>query len=217
MFSLITNHSKKQINKILINNKNNIKLSSLQFCSILKTNNSNLSYRHHHHLIHNSNCGCFQFKKNINNCINNNSNNNNKSIYELINYNNNRSVHTTKDDNNNNNNIEENPIGIDTILNDSKIDIDNETKEILENYSDVPGITTSGDKMVIVYTCTVCDTRSARKISKRGYESGVVIVRCGKCQNKHLIADNMGVFEDAGWNIEKYIEMQGNYYFLFSI
>jgi protein import protein ZIM17 len=74
-----------------------------------------------------------------------------------------------------------------------------------------------GDKMVIMFTCTVCDTRSARKISKRAYAEGIVLVRCGGCKNRHLIADRMGVFEDTiadkdgslqpgtGWDIQKYL------------
>lgn len=75
--------------------------------------------------------------------------------------------------------------------------------------SDVPGVQTGGDKLVLMYTCKVCDTRSARKISKQAYKTGVVIVRCGSCQSKHLIADNMGVFEDAGWNVHDFLSGKG--------
>jgi protein import protein ZIM17 len=75
--------------------------------------------------------------------------------------------------------------------------------------SDIPGVKTSGEKLVLMYTCKVCETRSARKISKQAYEKGVVIVRCGKCQSKHLIADNMGVFEDPGWNIQDFLAEKG--------
>jgi protein import protein ZIM17 len=74
---------------------------------------------------------------------------------------------------------------------------------------DVPGVKTAGDKLIIVYTCKVCDTRSAKKISKQGYNKGVVLVRCGKCQNLHLIADHLGVFEDKGWDIQKYLAQSG--------
>jgi len=82
---------------------------------------------------------------------------------------------------------------------------DNNNNEMI----DVPGVKTGGEKLIIVYTCKVCDTRSAKKISKQGYNKGVVLVRCGKCQNLHLIADHLGVFEDKGWDIQKYLAQSG--------
>jgi len=39
-------------------------------------------------------------------------------------------------------------------------------------------------------------------------------VQCPGCQNRHLIADNLGYFEeqeDGGWNIEKAMEKMGEH------
>lgn len=79
-------------------------------------------------------------------------------------------------------------------------------KKAVESFKDVPGVKSSGEKLILMFTCNVCDTRSARKISKQSYEHGVVVVRCAPCQNLHLISDKLGIFEDRGWNINDFLK-----------
>ncbi|XP_076952278.1 uncharacterized protein LOC143625952 [Bidens hawaiensis] len=50
--------------------------------------------------------------------------------------------------------------------------------------------------LAMMFTCKVCDTRSVKTISKECYEKGVVVARCGGCNNHHLIADHLGMFGD---------------------
>jgi mitochondrial protein import protein ZIM17 len=66
--------------------------------------------------------------------------------------------------------------------------------------------------MAIVFTCDVCETRSAKQFTERSYLHGVVIVRCPGCQNMHLIADRLGYFNDgdgSDWDLEKIAQLRG--------
>jgi hypothetical protein len=72
-------------------------------------------------------------------------------------------------------------------------------------------------KMGIVFTCTNCETRVARTFTRRSYEKGVVLVRVEEkdgCTSKkgsclHLIADNLGWFDDNPVNVETMLAERG--------
>lgn len=82
-------------------------------------------------------------------------------------------------------------------------------------FTDVPGATnTKGKTLAIIYTCKVCNTRSAKQFTEQAYKHGVVLVKCPGCQNHHLIADRLGWFEDKGtdgkgWDVEKLLAEVG--------
>jgi len=65
------------------------------------------------------------------------------------------------------------------------------------------------DLMQIVYTCKVCETRSARHMSKTAYTKGVVLITCPGCKNNHLIADHLGWFDDHSTTVESILAEKG--------
>ena len=55
------------------------------------------------------------------------------------------------------------------------------------DFNTIPWVKSGGEKLIIMYTCKVCATRSVRKISKHSYQRGVVVVKWACCNNMHLI------------------------------
>lgn len=91
------------------------------------------------------------------------------------------------------------------------------------NLDSIPGTSKGKRQLAIIYTCNVCNTRSAKKFTEQAYNHGVVLVRCPNCQSLHLIADRLGFFTDKdelgnsdggesekkGWDIQTFMENIG--------
>ncbi|RDB23766.1 Uncharacterized protein C24H6.02c [Hypsizygus marmoreus] len=72
--------------------------------------------------------------------------------------------------------------------------------------SSSPALTTSQPlpealepKLSMTFTCTVkdCGERSTHQFTKRAYQTGIVLIECPGCKNRHLIADHLGWFKDG--------------------
>ncbi|XP_027366899.1 DNL-type zinc finger protein [Abrus precatorius] len=68
--------------------------------------------------------------------------------------------------------------------------------------------TSSRHDLAMVFTCKVCETRSIKTVCRQSYEKGVVVARCGGCNNLHLIADHLGWFGEPG-SIEDFLASRG--------
>lgn len=62
--------------------------------------------------------------------------------------------------------------------------------------------------LAIMFTCKVCETRSVKTCCRESYEKGVVVARCGGCDNLHLIADRLGWFGEPG-SVEDFLSSRG--------
>ncbi|CAK7897539.1 mitochondrial protein import protein Zim17p [[Candida] anglica] len=62
---------------------------------------------------------------------------------------------------------------------------------------------------MIAFTCKKCDTRSSHTFSKQAYHKGTVLIQCPGCKNRHLIADNLKIFDDKKVNLEDILKAKG--------
>jgi len=62
---------------------------------------------------------------------------------------------------------------------------------------------------MLAFTCKKCDHRSSHTISKQAYHHGTVMVKCPKCNNRHLIADHLKIFNDNHITIEDIMKAKG--------
>lgn len=68
--------------------------------------------------------------------------------------------------------------------------------------------TSSRHDLAMIFTCRVCETRSVKTVCRESYEKGVVVARCGGCNNLHLIADHLGWFGEPG-SVEDFLAARG--------
>jgi hypothetical protein len=66
------------------------------------------------------------------------------------------------------------------------------TSNEVEETSESPSHPNHTRKFVLAFTCNVCKTRNAKKVSYKGYHQGVVIIQCDGCDQRHLISDHKG-------------------------
>ncbi|KAL2904595.1 DNL-type zinc finger protein [Bienertia sinuspersici] len=91
---------------------------------------------------------------------------------------------------------------------DSKADVDSDFAAVSHNVMSKLKVSARHD-LALVFTCKVCETRSMKMCSRDSYEKGVVVVRCGGCDNLHLIADRLGWFGEPG-SIEDLLAARGD-------
>lgn len=72
----------------------------------------------------------------------------------------------------------------------------------------LPAVGEGEGRILLGFTCKVCNTRSHRTMSRQAYQRGVVLVECPGCQNRHLIADHLGWF-GAGKTVEAILQARG--------
>lgn len=64
-------------------------------------------------------------------------------------------------------------------------------------------------QLMIAFTCKKCDTRSSHTFSKQSYQKGTVLIQCPGCKNRHLIADNLKIFQENKFSLEDVLKAKG--------
>ncbi|GLI60190.1 hypothetical protein VaNZ11_002256 [Volvox africanus] len=64
-------------------------------------------------------------------------------------------------------------------------------------------------RLMMVFTCTKCETRSTKSFSKQSYTRGVVLVRCPGCHRLHLIADHLRWFGEEPFMLHEFLTGKG--------
>lgn len=68
-------------------------------------------------------------------------------------------------------------------------------------------------QMQAVFTCNRCETRQSKVFTRMAYEQGVVVVKCTGCGVQHILADNLGYFQDMtgsrAVNVEDLLRAKG--------
>jgi len=68
-------------------------------------------------------------------------------------------------------------------------------QEELNEVMEAPKSSTDPGRLLIGFTCKICQTRTHRTMSKLSYTKGIVLIECPGCASRHLIADHLGWFE----------------------
>ncbi|KAF6167799.1 hypothetical protein GIB67_027577 [Kingdonia uniflora] len=96
-----------------------------------------------------------------------------------------------------------------TPSNQTTLEFPNNTTTSNVHYTASSSLKTSKNHdLAMVFTCKVCETRSVKMACRESYEKGVVVARCGGCNNLHLIADRLGWFGEPG-SVEDYLAKRG--------
>ncbi|KAI8880041.1 zf-DNL-domain-containing protein [Backusella circina FSU 941] len=95
------------------------------------------------------------------------------------------------------------------VCNNTKICSFHSKPSLFEQQRNEPVEEDPNHKMLIGFTCQVCQERSHHVMSKRAYTKGVVLIQCPGCKNRHLIADNLGWFQDSKTTVEDLVKEKG--------